>query len=264
MAGALVLSMLSLLAGDAVVPTSAAAQRGVSQAEQREAVELYRRGREHFEAGRYREAIADLEQALARDPSSPTLVYNVARVYELLGELDQAIRYYQVFLRMLGPDEDDERTRVADTIARLQGARDQVGTTDPVAPPDNPQIDRPVIVEERGVADVAFWATVVTAGALLAGGGVFGALALTMDGNADCVVGDQCTLIERDDYGAMANNFALTADILFVAGGVAAVAATLLYALRTRQVETYPQYQGTTAYIGTDGRSAVVGVEGRF
>jgi len=245
-------------------PVALAQQPGAGT-EQAQAVEFYRRGREHFEAGRYRDAISDLEQAVTLDPSSPTLVYNVARVYELLGELDHSIRYYQVYLRMLSAEEEDERTRVAETIARLTGARDEMATNpDVVTSPDDAHLDRPVIVEERGVADTAFWATAVTAAVLLVGGGVMGGLALLMDSKADCVVGDQCTLVDRDGYATSADGLALAADILFITGGVAAVAATLLYALRTRQVETYPQYEGVTAFVGTDGHGAFVGVGGSF
>ena len=44
-------------------------------------------GREHFRAGRYREAIVELKAALELDPDSPTLMYNVAYANELLGDL---------------------------------------------------------------------------------------------------------------------------------------------------------------------------------
>jgi tetratricopeptide (TPR) repeat protein len=257
-ASAVLISILLL------VPEGHALAQGAPTAAQAEAVEFYRSGREHFEAGRYREAITDLERAVSLDPNSPTLVYNVARVYELLGNLEQAIRYYLLYLRMLSNDEGDERVRVADTIERLQGAQDQVSTVPEVSPDQTPQLDRPVIVQQRGVADVAFWVTTASAAALLVGGGILGAVALLNDGNADCVVGDNCTLIQRDNYASAAEGAALTADILFITGGVAALSAILLYALRTHPVETYPQYEGTTAFISTDGNGAFVGVAGGF
>jgi len=53
-------------------PVALAQQPGAGT-EQAQAVEFYRRGREHFEAGRYRDAISDLEQAVILDPSSPML-----------------------------------------------------------------------------------------------------------------------------------------------------------------------------------------------
>ncbi len=121
-----------------------------------------------------------------------------------------------------------------------------------------------MIVEKHGVADGAFWATTIAAAVLLAGGGVLGAVALVMKGNAECVVGDVCTLVERDDFASTASGLALAADITLVTGGVAAITAALLYALRTREVETYPQYEGTTAFFGTDGSAAMVGVRGTF
>src|SRR5262245_24814610 len=52
------------------------------------AIQHYSIGREHYQAGRYREALNELEQAVRLDPASPNLVFNVARVYELLGEID--------------------------------------------------------------------------------------------------------------------------------------------------------------------------------
>jgi tetratricopeptide (TPR) repeat protein len=235
-----------------------------------EAVDFYRRGREHFAAGRYREAIADLERALILDPSSATLVYNLARVHELLGELDASIQYYNQYLGMLGGDETDERSRVEETLGRLQGARRQVAesgaqqtsgdlTTDPH------ELNRPILVEERGVADVPFWITAVGAVALLAGGGIVGIVALSEESAAEtCILGATCTLAERDDAADLADNLALGADVLFVAGGVAAIAAGLLFALRTRQVETYPDYDATMAFFTADQHGALAGLRGTW
>jgi len=79
------------------------------------------------------------------------------------------------------------------------------------------------------------------------------------DGRADVAVHSA-----KDLPAVLADGLALAADILFITGGVAAVTATLLYALRTREVETYPQYEGVTAFFGTDGRGAFAGVGGSF
>lgn len=238
--------------------------QGPAQGSEEAAVTEYQAGRAHFEAGRYRDAIVHLERAVSLDPNSPTLVYNVARVYELLGELDDAIRYYHMFLRMLGPDDADERSRVADTIGRLEGAQREAEENAPPPPEEDARLDRPVLVEEHGVADLAFWLTAGGSAVLLATGGILGALALMQKNSADCTVGDQCTLDERDDAATSAQNLALGADILLITGGVAALSAVLLYFLRTRTVETYPQYEGTTAFFGTDGQGALAGLRGTF
>jgi hypothetical protein len=220
---------------------------------QGDAVQYYQSGRDHFLAGRYREAIVDLERALALDPDSPTLSYNLARVYELLGEIDRAIEYYHAYASSLGASDREERARVEETIRRLEGARTQVRpatVTPPAVPPDDFELNRPVIVEERGVADAAFWITVGIGGALLAAGAVTGIYALSENAALDdYVLGmpNTCVTVEicDDSWDARANRvrtFALASDLLLGAGVAAGVTALLLYVLRTREVTTYPGY----------------------
>lgn len=266
-AWALTIGLVTGALGSWTSATPAAAQESPD-----EAVDFYRRGRENFSAGRYREAIADLERALMLDPSSATLVYNLARVHELLGELDRSIEYYHRYLGMLGAEEADERARVQETLERLRGARAQVAETGGGEPPtggnlttDTHDINRPILVDERGVADVPFWITAIGAVAVLAAGGVVGIIALSEETAAEtCVLGSTCTLTERDDKADLADNLALTADVLFVAGGVAAIAAGLLFALRTRQVETYPDYDATAFFTVDPNGGAVAGVRGTW
>ena len=62
-------------------------------------------------------------------------MYNVARVYELLGELSKATSYYERYRAMLPVSETEERERVASILMRLQGARSHV-VPEPVGPPD--------------------------------------------------------------------------------------------------------------------------------
>ena len=81
---------------------------GSASAPPAEALTHYNRGRELYQAGRYREAVVELEDASRLDPGSANLVYNLARVYELLGELDLAIRHYQRYRAMLPPTETEE------------------------------------------------------------------------------------------------------------------------------------------------------------
>lgn len=230
-----------------------------------EAVEFYRSGREHFEAGRYREAITDLERALTLDPGSATLVYNLARVHELLGELDVAIDYYARYLRLLPESETDERARIRETIGRLQGAQSHVG---PPAhqgpPPDVAEEDEPRWVNERGVVDLPFWVAAGASAALFVAGGAVGFVALDRESLAqDFVLGSDGTLAERDDIANQADSLAVTADVLLLGGAAAAITAALLYALRTRTVERFPEHpQQAEPFVATDGSAAVVGVRG--
>lgn len=230
-----------------------------------EAVEFYRSGREHYRAGRYRQAVDDLERALTLDPGSPTLVYNLARVHELIGDLDRSIRYYEDYLRLLPEEEAEERDRVITTLQRLQGARDQVGSI-PATPGPPPEVDEerePRWVNERGVVDGAFWLVAGGSAALLVGGAVVGIIALEQEGRAqDFVLGSDGPVEERDDIADRADHLAVAADVLFLAGAAAGVTAALLYALRTRTVERFPDHRDTTAWLEIDGTSAVVGVRG--
>ena len=48
-----------------------------------DAMVLFESAREHYRAGRYEEAAEELERALVLDPSAPTLLFNLGRVYGL-------------------------------------------------------------------------------------------------------------------------------------------------------------------------------------
>ena len=196
------------------------------------ALEHYNRGRAHYQAGRYRQAVVELERALQLDPTSPNLMYNLARVHELLGDIERAIGYYERYREMLPPSEQEERQRVAGVIARLRGAKQHVVRPRATEPPP------PVLVKtERGVADAAFWTVATLSVAALAAGAVTGRLALREEQNArSFVLGKDGTLRERDDVADKADRLALASDGSFLLGAVSGLTAILLYALRTKPV----------------------------
>lgn len=212
-----------------------------------EALEFYRRGRELYAEGRYREAAVELERAQVLDPTSPNLVFNVARVYELLGELEKSIAFYRRFLRVLPEDETAERARIEATLRRLEGARGEVQRPTDAPPEDRALRDpQPVRVQERGVADALFWVAASTGAALLVGGTITGLLALdTQRAAGDYVVGLDGLYEDRQSLANRADTLALTADVLFIAGGVTVVTSALLFALRERTVERYPGLEGS-------------------
>ena len=80
-------------------------------------------------------------------PRRRTSVYNVARVYELLGEIDQAIAFYRRYRDMLPRQEQPERERTLTTLQRLEGARHVIDHA-----PEPAEHQR-----KRGVADTPFW-----------------------------------------------------------------------------------------------------------
>lgn len=202
----------------------------------RAALDHYEKGRALYLAGRYREAVDELESALRLDPDSPNLVYNLAHVYELLGEIDLAIRHYRHYRALLGEAEQLERDRVDGTLQRLEGAREHV-VEPPPPPPPAPVAQR----VERGVADAAFWSITALALGTFAAGGVLGKMAVDAEHDAQRI-----QLIEANDFQARqrkidrSNDLALACDISLLAGVVLGTTAILLFALRTKPVKPGP------------------------
>ncbi len=212
-----------------------------------EAVEFFRRARESYDAGRYREAADNLERALILDPDSPTLVYNLARVYELLGDLDRSLDFYQRYQRLLPQQQAREQDRASATIRRLQGAQasGQLGADE--APPMPREVEPLrqlpglVLVRERGVADTAFWVTLTGGVALLAVGAVFGSLALLEHQAATAFVLDGTNdPSQRSGEINRAHTYGYVTDAALGAGALAVIGAGLLYFLREHTVERAP------------------------
>jgi len=179
-----------------------------------EAERHYKRARELYQLGRYREAIAQLEAALQLDPEGAELLYNLGLVHEKLGDVDEAVDAYRRYLKVLGPDADpEEKKKIEGTIRRLEGAKKEL--------------------EAREAKQTEHRFTPLTTG-LLVGGGVsiavavvFGVLAVNKDHEArDFVVGSGGTATDRDALSRTAKGDALFADV-FGALGVVAVGSAL-------------------------------------
>jgi tetratricopeptide (TPR) repeat protein len=199
-----------------------------------EALEHYAKGRALYKAGHYREALEELQQALEIGPESPNLVYNVARLHELLGEIDSAIRQYRRYRELLSPDQSEEIARIDSTLQRLEGAREQV-VVEPRPETTPPKLVSPAPVRQRGVADGAFWTTASLAAAALAAGGAVGALALEANREAShFVIGKNGDAHERDRKALRADRMALSSDLTLLGGVTLGITALLLYALRHR------------------------------
>ena len=211
-----------------------------------EAIEFYREAREHYAGGRYDEAAEALERALVLDPDSPTLVYNLARVYELLGDLERSLRYYERYRELLPQQQAQEADRAEATIRRLQGARatGQGRQDDEPAPREVAplrQLPGVVLVRENGVADEAFWIALGGGAVSLAAGAVFGSLALVSRADADdFVLGRGGGRQDRDRLYDNATTFGVVSDVTLGLGGAAVIAAILLYFLREHTVERAP------------------------
>ncbi|MEM9073908.1 MAG: tetratricopeptide repeat protein [Myxococcota bacterium] len=211
-----------------------------------EAVQLFDEALAHYEAGQYPDAAEDLELALTLDPGSPTLLYNLARVYELMGELDKAVDYGTQYLQLIPEAASDERADGEAMLRRLEGARDWLRLREQAQQPDAPPVLRQlaprVIVRDRGVADLPFWVTLGSGAALVVAGAILGGVTLSLESDVNgrrIQAGDSIEDYEqclRSD-GDRADRFALTTDILLGLGGAAVVSAFLMYVLRVRTYE---------------------------
>jgi len=237
-----------------------------------EAVELFTQARAHYEAGRYPEAAEDLERALTLDPGSPTLLFNLARVYELMGELDRAVEYGEAYLRMVPEEDTEERANAETMLRRLQGARDWLALraqAEQHAAPSLRQLAPRIVVRDRGVADTAFWVTLGAGAGALAIGAALGGVALSLERDVN---GRIITPSENlDDYarnlasdGKRADSLALTSDILMGIGGAAMLSALLMYVLRVRTYERDATEEELSVTLGIEGRQASLRLRGSF
>jgi tetratricopeptide (TPR) repeat protein len=232
----------------------------------------FERGREHFRAGRYREAILELEAALELDPDSPTLMYNVAYANELLGELEQAIVYYRKYIDALPPSAADEREKIELTLRRLEGHREQVKAAPPKPSPSvastkavRPPAPKPPRTDGFGNADAWFWVSLGGGVAMLGGATAAGLLALDREDRvAGFVVGPDGSFGERQELQDDADRLALTSDLLIGSGAALVTAAALLYLLRSPDPERPRARSTARAALACDGDSATLIVRGAF
>lgn len=216
-----------------------------------EALEFFASGRAHYEAGRYTEAAQDLEAALTLDPGSPTLIYNLSRVYELMGEMDRAIRYMEQYLQLTSPDDQEERESAETALRRLRGARDWLALREAAQQGQAQslrQLAPRVIVRERGVADLPFWITLGAGAGILAVGGVTGGLTFGAKNEVeDFTLRLPQDQNRRESLVDRRQRLALATDVLLGVGAATCVGALLLYLLRTRSFERDAEPEETNA-----------------
>ncbi len=175
----------------------------------KEAIALYRKGR-------YREALVRFKMALALEPVA-NLLYNVARIYEKLGERERAIEYYERFVR--APDADPAaRERARDRIAALRAQPAATpGRTARAAAPSEVRRTAPLSPATRLRLRRAGWA-LVGAGVAVLGTGVALALLARHEQDAFHAARD---VASKYDARSRAKGFALGADVAFGVGGAA-------------------------------------------
>ncbi len=207
-----------------------------------------------------------MERALQLDPGSTTLIFNLARIYELLGDLEKAIAYGEQYLELLPEDMVEERERAETTLRRVRGAQEWLALRQSEQPPELRQLTPTVIVRERGVADTPFWATLASGAGLLALGGALGGVAWAKRNEAhDFILRADADRNEQEAVMDQADRLALAADIFLAAGLATEIGALLLYLLRVRTFEReVDEEEGASARLQLGPSTATLLVEGRF
>lgn len=228
-------------AGAAASETAAAPQTD----EQRKAQEHFQRARDLYQAGKYSEAISELEIARGLDPKAKDLVMNLGIVHERLGKYDDAIAHLKTYLEMDGVTPA-ERARVEAMIKRIEGAKDAAPSpalaptaVEPPAEPAEPTTPR-AAPTARGRVD----ALTITAGAIAAvglgvGAGV-GIYALSARPGDGFVTGRDGTYTELQQKANDAHTAAIVADVSLGVGVLASLATAWLYFGRTKEPASAP------------------------
>lgn len=196
-------------------------------AEQKQALELFGKGKEAYKAGRFEDAVKLLEAAYALHPE-PVLLYNLARAQEGLGKFPEAIAAYEKYLA--SEKEIPDRAGIEQKVAnlkrtveeqdRLARERDEAlkkkeqpgdATSAQSTPPP-----KPAPPEERPGPSPWPWTIAALGAGGLVAGGVLGGLALGKNDDAEAAASQLDAATLRDE----ADGLALGSTIAFIAGGV--------------------------------------------
>jgi tetratricopeptide (TPR) repeat protein len=263
--------MLALLAGLAAAASaslpSASAQE-TDPANVAAARRHFDKARAEYAQGSYREAIGDLEAAHSLDPSAKDLVFNLGVVHEKLSDIDDALKWFQLYTTMsLTPQERD---RADAYIRRLEGAKKELPRQPPAAdttgqaPPstESPFASRtppsPPGSPAHGRVDAATIVALSVAGAALTVGTVMAIKAKVDQPSSSFVTGENGTYADLKSSTDSAHREAVIADVGFAAAIAAGVTAAVLYFARTRDTGPTPAPLLSVSAASITGGGALV------
>lgn len=221
-------------------PPGASASASVSPEKVKRAKVLNNEGHELYLRGQYHAAIEKVEAAIALDPEGADLVYNLAVIYERLGELDKSERAYRRSLELEPDPALRERTRV--NLKRIEGAKREVAAKAAApeaalapratpAPPSDAGAARASQPEAPFLGGRSPWiipAASISATALALGVGL-GISAVVRNPGPEAMTGNGISILDIDREAQMAHLQAVLADVSFAVGAAAAGAAFYLY-----------------------------------
>ncbi len=257
------LLVLALLLGVAAPQAHAANGKPPSAAAIKAAAAHFKKARDLYEAGDYKEAIVELQTARALDPHAKDLVYNLGLVNEKLGDIDQALHFYKLYLDM--DIEPAERARAEGIIKRLEGARTQVEAPPAGSATAAPTATVTVVVPgpppppPHGRVDALTITSLVIAVGGIGVGTTFGILALSDKPKNNYVTGSgpgaDGTYAQLQAQADQAHTEGIIADVGFIVGVVGTGATLAFFFGRTKDKKHPPPALG---FAPTRGGAAVV------
>lgn len=201
--------------------------------------ELSQRAATAYQDGDFDRAIELFQEAYELQPV-PNLLFNIAKVQEKKENWKEAITFYKEFIK--APDADSQARQVAldriDALEQIQRVEQEEREAEErrLAEEERKRQEAELAARKKdpveepeqatsGTGPVPWIVTGVGAG-LLIGGGVFGLLA----SDAESVFKTGETAEERRDARSKGMTYALVADSMFIAGGVATVVGIILFA----------------------------------
>jgi tetratricopeptide (TPR) repeat protein len=219
------------------------------------------KARANYARGAYREAIGELEAAHSLDPNAKDLVFNLGVVHEKLGDIDDALKWFRLYVSMnLTPAEHD---RADAYIRRLEGAQKEIAakqadaaTSATAEPPPPPPPETPPVGRIDAFTIVGASLSVVALGVGIG----MAAKAESDKPPANFITGKNGTYDDLVNRTNQAHSEAVAADVCFGAAIVFAAATTYLYFGRPRKGA--PASTGVSAAPMTGG--GAVFVQGSF
>ncbi|KIG16550.1 Thiol-disulfide isomerase [Enhygromyxa salina] len=196
------------------------------------AVEAYRRGTELYNDAKFEEALEAFQEA-ATLYASPDFQFNIAKCYERLGKLEEAVRHYQTYLRTA--EDSGDRAVVESTVEDLE-RRIEEEKNRPDPNPEPEPILEPELDENPGRK------LVIAGGALLGvgvavglGGGLGFGIAVAGDNGklGDVLNGnpERLTFAEADEIATRASRNQTLELVMIGAGGALAITGAALLAV---------------------------------
>jgi tetratricopeptide (TPR) repeat protein len=220
-----------------------------------EAQAHFQRAKELYQQGNYGQARKELEAAHDLDPAAKDLVFNLGIVCEKLDRIDDAIRYFKMYLNM--DIEANERARAEATIKRLEGVK----RTRPKEPPAPAPSSQPPAESPPPIGRIDGW-TIASGSVAIAGlgaSGVFGILALASRPSSGFVTGRDGTYQDLKSKADGAHTLAVVADVALITGAVFTGFTAYLFFGRKQD----PKRRATPA-IGVTDRGLSIGIGGSF